>query len=93
MHNGDSGYRANFDNRNKIINNNTTFRVFARDNPTSLDILPIGDQPFKGNKEYEKMKAYANRGPEDDPEIREKFVQNENVFKTHPHRAFGPKFD
>lgn len=41
MENGSTHYRANFDNRNKVIWNNTDFRLFNRDNPHSLDILQV----------------------------------------------------
>lgn len=41
LENGSTHYRANFDNRNKVIWNNTDFRLFNRDNPHSLDILSV----------------------------------------------------
>lgn len=41
LENGTTHYRANYDNNNKIIWNNTHFRLFNRNNPNSLDIMPI----------------------------------------------------
>lgn len=34
-----SHYRDNYDNKNKMIWNNTHFRLFERDNPISLGIM------------------------------------------------------
>lgn len=58
LENGSTHYRANFDNRNKIIWNNTDFRVFNRDNPHSMDIIQMDETAMKPNKEVSKLKGY-----------------------------------
>ena len=65
MHdNGSFNYRANFDNRNKIIWNNTDFRLFNRDNPTSQQILPITETKFKPIKDKPWLNGYDTKLPE-----------------------------
>jgi hypothetical protein len=66
-------YRANnYDNRNKVIWNNTDFRIFNRDNPRSLGgpIPTLDETQVKAVLEQRKMKGYSQRMPLDDPEIR-----------------------
>jgi len=74
MENGSSHYRANFDNRNKIIWNNTDFRLFNRDNPITLEILPVDGIPLKPVRAKERMLGFEKRMPEEDPEVRSRFV-------------------
>lgn len=68
--NGMSHYRDNYDNRNKMIWNNTHFRLFERDNPISLGIMQLEDVPFKANKDKLWLKGYEDKLPSDYPEIR-----------------------
>lgn len=63
MENGSTNYRANFDNRNKIIWNNTDFRLFNRDNPTTQAILPIEDIVFKPVKDMINLNGFDKRMP------------------------------
>lgn len=64
MENGTTNYRANFDNRNKIIWNNTDFRLFNRDNPHSMDILQINDTALKPVKDVSRLVGFDKRMPE-----------------------------
>lgn len=73
--NGSAHYRANFDNRNKIIWNNTDYRLFNRDNPGSLEILPITDIPLKPVRENNKIIAFEKRFPDEDPVVRNRIIQ------------------
>ncbi|TNV77935.1 hypothetical protein FGO68_gene3255 [Halteria grandinella] len=67
-------YRANnFENRNKVIWNNTDFRIFHRDNPRSLG----GPIPVLGEtsviplvREQRKIRGINPRMPLEDPQIR-----------------------
>jgi hypothetical protein len=67
-------YRANnFENRNKVIWNNTDFRLFNRDNPRSLG----GPIPILGEtsviplvREQRKIRGINPRMPLEDPQIR-----------------------
>lgn len=74
MENGSKHYRANFDNRNKIIWNNTDFRLFHRDNPTSLEILPVDGIPLKPVRDKPRLNCFDKRMPDEDPEVRHRFV-------------------
>ena len=77
INNGTQGYRANFDNRNKIIWNNTHFRLFDRNNPNSLDVLPIADIVQKSVKSKARWNEFHKILPEEDPEVREKFIADQ----------------
>lgn len=70
MDNGSAHFIANYDNRNKIIWNNTHFRLFNRDNPTSLDIMQLEEIPFKSNKDREFIKGFDGKMPHEIPEVR-----------------------
>ena len=74
INNGAEGYRANFDNRNKIIWNNTHFRLFDRNNPNSLDILPMNEIAQKSVKSKDRWLEFNKILPDEDPEVREKFI-------------------
>ena len=68
-------YRANnYDNRNKMIWNNTDFRIFNRDNPRSLGgpIPTLEETQVRAVLEQRKMRGYSHRMPLDDPEIQQK---------------------
>lgn len=75
MENGSKHYRANFDNRNKIIWNNTDFRLFNRDNPTSMEILPVEGTSNKHVRDKPRMNCFDKRMPEEDPEVRSRFIE------------------
>eukprot|EP00350_Pseudokeronopsis_sp_OXSARD2_P005573 CAMPEP_0170558008 /NCGR_PEP_ID=MMETSP0211-20121228/32055_1 /TAXON_ID=311385 /ORGANISM="Pseudokeronopsis sp., Strain OXSARD2" /LENGTH=70 /DNA_ID=CAMNT_0010869541 /DNA_START=225 /DNA_END=437 /DNA_ORIENTATION=+ len=70
MDNGLSHYRANNDNRNKMIWNNTHFRLFDRDNPNTLEIMAFEDTIQKSNKDIGWRKEYQGKMPHEIPEIR-----------------------
>ena len=74
LENGMAHYRSNFDNRNKIIWNNTHFRLFNRDNPNSLEILPIEEKVQKEVKPKRRLNGYDTKLPEEDPELRQRFI-------------------
>jgi hypothetical protein len=67
-------YRANnFENRNKVIWNNTDFRIFNRDNPRSLG----GPIPILNDtsviplvREQRKIRGLNPRMPLEDPQVR-----------------------
>lgn len=69
-------YRANnFENRNKVIWNNTDFRIFNRDNPRHLGgQIPVLEETMKQPviREQRKIKGFSHRLPLEDPEIRQK---------------------
>ena len=73
VENGMTHYRANFDNRNKIIWNNTDFRLFNRDNPHSLEILPLNERQIKPVKDLSRLNGFQMKLPSEEPEIRSKF--------------------
>jgi hypothetical protein len=69
-------YRANnFENRNKVIWNNTDFRIFNRDNPRSLGgQIPTLEETQKHPviREQRRIRGLNPRMPLEDPEIRQK---------------------
>jgi hypothetical protein len=91
LENGSKHYRANFDNRNKIIWNNTDFRLFNRDNPTTLEILPVDGIPLKAVRDKVRMVGFEKRMPEEDPEVRSRFVQQETLFNTSNFVNYGER--
>lgn len=69
LSNGSSNYRANFDNRNKIIWNNTNLRLFNYNHPNSLDLLQLNDAKYKGFKSRKILNDYDIIYPQQDPEV------------------------
>ncbi|CDW81633.1 UNKNOWN [Stylonychia lemnae] len=89
LENGSTHYRANFDNRNKIIWNNTDFRLFNRDNPATLDIMQIDDIPLKPVKDRSRQIGFENKLPEEDPGLRSRMINNQNLNNTMHFRQYG----
>jgi len=48
--------------------------LFNRDNPASLDILPVGEAHLKPVKDKSRLLGFENKLPEEDPELRNRMI-------------------
>jgi hypothetical protein len=88
-------YRANnYDNRNKVIWNNTDFRIFNRDNPRSLGgpIPSLDETKMRAVLEQRKLLGYDHRMPLEDPEIRQKLLGSPGTTNALKNKdAYSPQ--
>eukprot|EP00347_Sterkiella_histriomuscorum_P024426 403331158 len=82
MGNGSAHYRANFDNRNKVIWNNTDFRLFNRDNPHSLCLIQLEDPGLKPVKDKSRLLGFDSKMPQEFPQVRAKLINENNMYNT-----------
>jgi hypothetical protein len=54
-----------------------------------LEILPVDGIPIKPVRDKVRMTGYQKILPEEDPEIRGRFIQSENVFSTASFKNYG----